>query len=234
MSPAPATGPGTGSDAEDLERLERLNRATDELDPPFALVDLDAFRSNERDLVRRAAGTPIRLASKSVRCRILQRRVLDSDGWRGTLAFTLPEALWLAADGFDDLVVAYPTVDRAALRELARRESQAITIMIDSVEQLDFIDGVVGRRSAPLRASLDIDAGWWTLAGHIRIGAKRSPVHSPKEAASLAKEIVGREGWALVGLMAYELKLQAWAMHLQVIRCAVWGSERSRVCRLPS
>jgi D-serine deaminase-like pyridoxal phosphate-dependent protein len=170
-------------------------------------VDLDAFRSNERDLVRRAAGTPIRLASKSVRCRILQRRVLDSDGWRGTLAFTLPEALWLAADGFDDLVVAYPTVDRAALRELARRESQAITIMIDSVEQLDFIDGVVGRRLAPLRASLDIDAAWWTLAGRVRIGAKRSPVHSPKEAASLANEIVRREGWELVGLMAYEAQI---------------------------
>ena len=204
MSPAPATGPGTGSDAEDLERLER---ATGELDPPFALVDLDAFGSNQRDLVRRAAGMPIRLASKSVRCRILQERVLDSDGWRGTLAFTLPEALWLAACGFDDLVVAYPTVDREALRELARSENDAITIMIDSVEQLDFIDGVVGRRSTPLRASLDIDAAWWTLAGRIRIGAKRSPVHSPSQAASLAMEIVRREGWVLAGLMAYEAQI---------------------------
>ena len=204
MSPAPATGPGTGSDAGDLERLER---ATDELDPPFALVDLDAFRSNERDLVRRAAGMPIRLASKSVRCRILQERVLDSNGWRGTLAFTLPEALWLAACGSVDLVVAYPTVDRVALRELARRESAAITIMVDSVEQLDFIDGVVGRRSTPLRASLDIDAAWWTLAGRIRIGAKRSPVHSPSQAASLAMEIVRREGWVLAGLMAYEAQI---------------------------
>jgi len=203
VSPAPATGPGTGSDAGDLERLER---ATDELDPPFALVDLDAFRSNERDLVRRAAGMPIRLASKSVRCRILQERVLDSNGWRGTLAFTLPEALWLAACGSVDLVVAYPTVDRVALRELARR-SAAITIMVDSVEQLDFIDGVVGRRSTPLRASLDIDAAWWTLAGRIRIGAKRSPVHSPSQAASLAMEIVRREGWVLAGLMAYEAQI---------------------------
>jgi D-serine deaminase-like pyridoxal phosphate-dependent protein len=204
VSPASETGPGAGSDAEDLERLER---ATDELDPPFALVDLDAFWGNERDLVRRAAGKPIRLASKSVRCRILQERVLDTDGWSGTLAFTLPEALWLAAGGFDNLVVAYPTVDRAALRELARRDGDAITIMIDSVEQLDFIDGVVGRRSTPLRASLDIDAAWWTLAGRVRIGAKRSPVHSSAQAASLAMEIVRREGWALAGLMAYEAQI---------------------------
>jgi D-serine deaminase-like pyridoxal phosphate-dependent protein len=204
VSPASETGPDTRPHVEDLERLER---ATDELDPPFALVDLVAFRGNERDLVRRAAGTPIRLASKSVRCRTLQKRVLDSDAWRGTLAFTLPEALWLASNGFDNLVVAYPTVDRTALRELARRETEAITIMIDSVEQLDFIDEVVGRRSTPLRASLDIDAGWWPLAGRVRIGAKRSPIHSPSQAAPLAIEVVRREGWELVGLMAYEAQI---------------------------
>jgi D-serine deaminase-like pyridoxal phosphate-dependent protein len=170
-------------------------------------VDLEAFRNNERDLVRRAARKPIRLASKSVRCRALQQRVLATDGWRGTLSFTLPEALWLASCGFEDLVVAYPTVDRVALKELARLETGAITIMIDSVEQLDFIDEIVGRRATPLRVSLDIDAGWWLLAGLVRIGAKRSPIHSPAQAASLATEVVRRKGWELVGLMAYESQI---------------------------
>jgi len=189
------------------ETYERLERATHELDPPFALVDLEAFRSNEKDLVRRAAGKPIRLASKSVRCRALQQRVLGGDGWRGTLSFTLPEALWLATAGFDDLVVAYPTADRGGLRELARRDAGAITIMVDSVEQLDFIDAVVGRRGTPLRVCLDVDAGWWTLGDRVRIGAKRSPVHSKSQAASLATEVVGRAGWELVGLMAYESQI---------------------------
>ncbi len=198
------TSPVAGSSADDLVRLER---ATGELDPPFALVDLEAFRSNERDIVRRVAGKPIRLASKSVRCRALQQRVLATDGWRGTLAFTLPEALWLASCGFEDLLVAYPTVDRAALRALARLETHSITIMIDSVQQLDLIDAIVGRRSTPLRVSLDIDAGWWFLAGRLRIGAKRSPVHSPSQAASLATEVVQRDGWELVGLMAYEAQI---------------------------
>ncbi len=40
-------------------------------------------------------------------------------GFSGVLCFTLPEALWLASRGWDDLVVGYPTVDRGALRELA-------------------------------------------------------------------------------------------------------------------
>ena len=189
------------------EEYARLERATGHLDPPFALIDLEAFWSNEKDLVRRAAGKSIRLASKSVRCRALQQRVLGGDGWSGTLSFTLPESLWLATNGFDDLVVAYPTADRGALRELAKLETDAITIMVDSVEQLDFIDAVVGRHTSPIRTCLDVDAGWWTLGDRVRIGAKRSPVHSRSQAVSLATEVVGREGWQLVGLMAYEAQI---------------------------
>ena len=53
---------------------ERLDAATAALDPPFAVVDLDAFDANAADLVRRGGGKPIRLASKSVRCRALTSR----------------------------------------------------------------------------------------------------------------------------------------------------------------
>ena len=93
----------------------RYNRATAHLDAPVAVVDLEAFDANAADLLRRAGPTPVRLASKSVRVRALLSRALDR-GLRGILAFTLPEALWLAEVGFDDIVVAYPTADRAALR----------------------------------------------------------------------------------------------------------------------
>ena len=109
-----------------------LDRATAALDPPFAVVDLDAFDANAADLLRRAGATAVRLASKSVRCRALQRRALDA-GLRGQLCFTLPEALWLADHGFDDLVVAYPTADRGALRALAHGPHRgAIAVMVDS------------------------------------------------------------------------------------------------------
>ena len=99
---------------------ERLERATAELEAPFALVDLDAFWENARSLAARARGKPIRLASKSVRCRALQERVLAREGFRGTLAYTLPEALWLAENGVHDIVVAYPTADESALGALSR------------------------------------------------------------------------------------------------------------------
>jgi D-serine deaminase-like pyridoxal phosphate-dependent protein len=186
--------------------LVRFERATEDLDPPFAIVDIEAFDNNARDLVAAASGKPIRLASKSVRCRFLQHRALALKGFSGTLAFTLPEALWLHDNGFEDIVIAYPTAHRDALRELARSDID-VTLMVDSVEHLDLISAIVGKCSSPLRVCIDLDAGWWLFDGRVRIGAQRSPVHHANEAATLATAIVSRGGFQLVGLMAYESQI---------------------------
>jgi D-serine deaminase-like pyridoxal phosphate-dependent protein len=198
-----------------ITELERLERATADLEAPFALVDLDALWANAEDLLRRAAPKPIRLASKSVRCRALQERVLSRPGFAGTLAFTLPEALWLASHGAEDLVVAYPTADRHALRALAaltaERPAARVTVMVDGLEQLDLIDRALDRSrigdDAPLRVCIDLDAGWWKLGGRIRVGAKRSPVHTPTQAAALARAVLARDGLRLVGIMSYEAQI---------------------------
>jgi D-serine deaminase-like pyridoxal phosphate-dependent protein len=170
---------------------ERLDAATADLDPPFAVVDLDAFDANAADLLRRARGKPVRLASKSVRCRALIDRALAA-GLRGILAFTLPEALWL---GRDDVVVAYPTVDRAALASLTDR----VTLMVDCREHLDLIEAG--------KVCIEVDASWWLLGGALRIGARRSPLHTPAQAAALAREVAARPGLVLDGLMMYEAQI---------------------------
>jgi D-serine deaminase-like pyridoxal phosphate-dependent protein len=93
---------------------DRYDRITAHLDPPFAVVDLDAFDSNARDLVRRAAGLPIRVVSKSLRCRHLIERVLARPGYRGVMSYSLAEALWLHSCGTsDDVLVGLPTRQRA-------------------------------------------------------------------------------------------------------------------------
>src|ERR1700743_2960627 len=103
-----------------VDGREQLERATAHLDPPFAVVDLAAFDAHARALVRRAGGVPIRVVSKSLRCRTLIERVLARPGYRGVMSYSLGEALWLHASGTtEDLLVAYPTADRAALRALA-------------------------------------------------------------------------------------------------------------------
>src|SRR3954447_6304129 len=191
----------------------RLDRATADLDPPFAVVDLDALDANADDLLRRAAGKPIRVASKSVRSRAVLRRVLARPGFAGILAYTLREALWLSG-GEDpvsaDVVLGYPTADRGALRRLADDETAAarITLMVDSVEQLEFVDAVVPASTRPaLRICLDLDASWRTAGGRGHGGAPRSPGAPAQDAAALARSVAGRDGFTLVGVMAYEAQI---------------------------
>jgi D-serine deaminase-like pyridoxal phosphate-dependent protein len=192
--------------------LRRLDSATAHLDAPFAIVDMAAFRANAAAMASRAGGKPIRLASKSVRCRHLIEQVLAMDGYRGVLAYTLPEALWLAAcDTSDDIVVAYPTADRAALARLARDATAAtsIALMVDCADHLDLIEKAAAGLGDPhqVRVAIDIDAGYQALGGKFRAGARRSPVRTPADAVALAKAILSRPGLRLVGLMAYESQI---------------------------
>jgi D-serine deaminase-like pyridoxal phosphate-dependent protein len=138
------------------------------------------------------------------------RRILELDeGFRGLLAFTLPEALWLAEQGFEDVVVAYPSADRSAvgdLVELVSKEPERAPIpMVDDTPHLDLIEGAIGAGSTQVRVCLDVDMGWWPLGGRFaKIGPKRSPVHFPERARKMATEIAARPGTRLAGLMAYE------------------------------
>ncbi|RIV36991.1 amino acid deaminase/aldolase [Micromonospora radicis] len=198
--------------ATDSENLRhRLDRATRHLDPPYAVVDLTAFDTNAQALVARAGGKPLRVASKSLRSRELITRALARPGWQAVMAFTLPEAIWLVRTGVTaDALVAYPTVDRSALAELAADEAlaAAVTLMIDDPDQLDFCDTVRAPRDRPeLRVCLDLDASWRPLGGRLHVGVRRSPVHSARAAGRLAATVNRRPGFRLVGLMSYEAQI---------------------------
>jgi D-serine deaminase-like pyridoxal phosphate-dependent protein len=184
---------------------EELERIFAGVDAPFAFVDLDAMWSNADEMIRRAQGTPIRVASKSVRCRSLLDALLERDGFQGLMTFTLPESLWLHGHGFDDLLLAYPTADRAALAVLRRVEDDGAPIlMVDSVEHLDLIESAAGGGSRQIRVCIEVDLSWWPLGGRVKIGVKRSPVRTPAQAQALAREIARRPGIELAALMGYE------------------------------
>ena len=194
-------------------RLDRALERAGISQRPVAVLDLDAFDANAADLARRAQGTPIRVASKSLRVRRLIDHVLTRPGFRGVLAYTLPEALWLVEHGATDVVVAYPTADRSALSRLATDEQarEAITVMVDETAQLDLIlDAARVPSGAPvlsprrrIRVAIELDAAYSPLPG-VRMGALRSPLRRPHQVLDLAREVQDRPGLSLVGLMAYE------------------------------
>ena len=214
--------------------------------PPFAFVDLDALRRNGERLRAQAGGLPIRVASKSVRSTEVLRRILAlEDGFRGVLAFTVPEALHLVEQGIDDIVVAYPSVDRGAIARVARLAAEsperAPVLMVDDRPHLDLIEGAIGGGPAQLRVCLDLDVGWWPLGGRVaRIGPKRSPIHDPGRARRMAEEIEGRPGTSLAGVMAYEGQIAGLGdrvpgnpVRAAAIRAMQSASEREIQGRLP-
>ncbi|HEX7058224.1 MAG TPA: amino acid deaminase/aldolase [Solirubrobacterales bacterium] len=188
---------------------ERYEEIFAEVEAPFAFVDLDAMWGNAAEMLGRAADKPVRVASKSVRCRALLAAILGRDErFAGLMTFTLPETLWLAERGFENLLLAYPTADAGALEELALRSvanpEGAPIVMVDCTRHLDAIESVLGAGAAPVRVCIDIDAGWWALGGRLKVGPKRSPVHTVEDAVALAREIERRPQIRLVALMAYE------------------------------
>jgi D-serine deaminase-like pyridoxal phosphate-dependent protein len=184
----------------------RYDRATAHLDGPLAVVDLEAFDDNAADLVRRAQGKPVRVASKSVRCRALLERVLGREGFSGVMSYTLAESLWLARSGFDDVLLAYPSADRAAYAELAAdpKLAAAVTVMVDDPAHLELIDRARDGGREEIRVCLELDTSLQLLGGRIRVGARRSPLREPAQLAELARSIDRRPGFRLVGIMAYE------------------------------
>ncbi len=172
---------------------------------PVMVVDLDAFDANAADLVHRAAGKPVRVASKSLRVPALIERALAAPGFQGVLAYTLREALWLEEHGVsDDVVIAYPTVDRSAIAALLASPSAArhVTLMVDEPAHLDVVDAVRTSADPQVRVAIDIDAG--LRMGGQHVGPRRSPLYDAEDVVRFAQAVVARPGFDLVGVMTYE------------------------------
>jgi D-serine deaminase-like pyridoxal phosphate-dependent protein len=174
----------------------RYETAFADRDPPFAFVDLDAMWSNADEMLARAAGKPIRVATKSVRARsVLDAIARRDERFKGLMTFTLPESLWLDEP---DMLLAYPTTDREAL---GRMGENGPVLMVDSVEHLDLIASAT---SIPVRLCIEVDLSYPLAGGRVKIGVKRSPIRTPDEAVALAHEIEKRPRLTLAGIMGYE------------------------------
>lgn len=187
-----------------FESYEEALAAAGLIDRPVGLLDLDHFEVNARDLVQRASGKPIRVASKSLRIRRALEHTLDKPGYAGVLAFTVPEAIWLAESGIKDVVVGYPCTNLASLRALAAHEvaRETVTLMVDDIEQLDLLE-LASPGHPAIRVAIDMDAAYRPVQG-VSIGAARSPLHDAADVTRLAVAILRRPGIRLVGMMAYE------------------------------
>ncbi|MBB1047729.1 amino acid deaminase/aldolase [Dietzia cercidiphylli] len=188
--------------------MDAVDTATAGLDAPLAALHLPTLRANLADLRRRAGGTRIRIASKSVRSRGVLEEVLGpglrgDDSVRGIMAYSLTEALWLVDAGCDDVLLGYPTVDRAALARLGADPAalDAVTLMVDDERQLE-----IARESGAggARVCVDVDAS--LRFGPLHLGVRRSPLRGPADVEPLVRRAVA-SGFRVVGVMFYEAQV---------------------------
>jgi D-serine deaminase-like pyridoxal phosphate-dependent protein len=180
---------------------------------PLAFVDLDRFDANVDYVAdtQKHSGKTIRVASKSIRCPDLIRRVFDKGGptFKGILAFTLEEGALLADQGFDDIIVAYPTVQRSdmdLMADIAARGTR-IALVVDSAAQLKCL-AQAGRQSGViLDACLEIDMSYRPVGRSIHLGVRRSPLREPDQAVRLARRAADLEGVRITAVMGYEAQI---------------------------
>jgi D-serine deaminase-like pyridoxal phosphate-dependent protein len=177
---------------------------------PLALVDLDAFESNIDQLVApvRAAGKRFRLATKSVRCPELLKRIMARAGEcaYGLMTYTAAETAFLAAEGFQDLLLAYPTVNAIDLGLVAEanRRTQA-SVIIDDVEQLEPIGRAAREAGVTIPVIIELDVAY-RPAG-LYVGVRRSPLRDGDAVVALAERAAATSGLRFAGVMAYEAQI---------------------------
>jgi D-serine deaminase-like pyridoxal phosphate-dependent protein len=177
---------------------------------PLAFVDLDAFDQNIAFVAatQQDTGKTIRLHSKSLRCVDLMKRIMHRGGpaFRGVMTYTVEDAAFLARQGFDDLIVSYPSVQPPDLRrlvEMTRREKQ-VALVVDCEEHLEALSRAGERGGVELKACMEVDLSYRPLGTPVHLGVRRSPIRSVEQALTLARASRSLPGVAITSLMGYE------------------------------
>ena len=180
---------------------------------PLALIDLDCFDANVAYVAgtQKRSGKTIRVASKSIRCLDLIRRVFEKGGsaFKGILAFTVEEGAFLADHGFDDIIVAYPTVQPSDMDLMAEvtRKGIRISLVVDSLEHLHRLAEAGLRSGVDLQACLEIDMSFRPVGRAVHLGVRRSPLRQADQAVALARLSAGLRGVKITAVMGYEAQI---------------------------
>jgi D-serine deaminase-like pyridoxal phosphate-dependent protein len=175
---------------------------------PFAYVDLDYFDQNMNDILDRANEKKIRIASKSIRCVALLRRILDyNEQYQGIMCFTAKEAVWLSSLGFDDLLVAYPTFQVKHIEAVAMevQKGKKIYLMTDRAEHLKQINAVGARLNVKIPVCMDLDVS--SDFPGLHFGVYRSSLCTLEAVEQYLKELSTYPFVNLRAIMGYEAQI---------------------------
>src|SRR6185437_11097415 len=166
------------------------------------------LEANIQAVSQRAGTKRVRLASKSIRCVAMLRRILAADSrFQGIMCFTAREAVWLAGQGFTDLLIGYPTwhaEDIGAIAEATKTGAQ-ITLMVDSPAHVAQVATVARQHGVRLPVCIEVDMSIDVPGLHF--GVWRSPLRTPEQVRPVLESIAKKSSTFLDGIMGYEAQI---------------------------
>ncbi|UZR98332.1 alanine racemase [Chondrinema litorale] len=175
---------------------------------PYACLDMDLLKENIRINLVRAKNKKIRIASKSIRIPELMKYILESDTkFEGIMAYHGKEAVYLSQQGFDNILLGYPIVDKSILIEIGEeiKKGKYICLMLDSKDHLEIVESVGKSIGVKFPICLDIDMSQDYPGVHF--GVWRSSIVDEQSLEEVLKAITQLEFVQLDGLMGYEAQI---------------------------
>ncbi|WP_155593999.1 amino acid deaminase/aldolase [Lysinibacillus cavernae] len=186
----------------------RLDQAFCDLERPFAWLDLDALDKNIQTVQDACGEKQIRIATKSIRSvevlRYVQKKLTNVVGF---MTFTAPETIFLLQQQFDDLLLGYPVMEEAAIRQLLHfvKEGKTVTFMVDRQEHIQLLTKIgeeIGVR-VPICIDINVSNDFKVLY----FGTKRSSLYSLETLTPFLQSIQNNPSIEVVGAMGYEAQI---------------------------
>ncbi len=188
-----------------MNQYKNYLQALKDVPNPSLFLDLEAFYKNLNWVISNSGDKKIRIATKSIRSvEILKKIHASNPVFQGFMTYTLEESLWLKSLGLKDLLMGYPTTDRASLNKLAEDPSEII-LMVDRAEHLDLLEEIGKEKQATFEICVDLDLSM-DLPG-VRFGVYRSNLHEAKHLKKFLRHLKTCHHVKLVGAMGYEAQI---------------------------
>lgn len=189
-------------------QLKRYNHIFQNIERPFAWVDLDEIDRNITTLSLLSKDKKVRIATKSIRSvemmKYLQEHMPYFTGW---MTFSAAETVYLAQQGLDNLLIGYPILEEQAVRQLCQwiAKGKKITFMVDNLEQAGWLNAVAKKEEVTINICIDINLSLPTL--FIYFGTRRSAITTVEEFLLFVDQLKAMSHVKIIGVMGYEAQI---------------------------
>lgn len=191
-----------------MKHLKHYDQAFQNIDRPFAWIDLEQIDRNITTLSLLAKDKKVRIATKSIRSvgmlKYLQENMPYFNGW---MTFTASETLFLAEQGLDNFLLGYPTIERHAVEALCPwiEKGKTITFMVDDLQQAGWLNDIALQKDIVFRICIDINLSLPTP--FLYFGTRRSSITTIDQFLLLVEQLKAMSNIKIVGVMGYEAQI---------------------------